>query len=150
LSGGRRLVDTIDYFWNRAVVAYDLGQQLQLLQQTNQQWRQLKVNFDGQKVGGYLLAGLAVAAALIALARRGRRSREERLLRAFLRRLRKKHHLEAIPAATGLQALAKQLDDPVCREFAEIFGGGVYRDRKLTEEELKRLRALVRQLRKGS
>jgi transglutaminase-like putative cysteine protease len=150
LSGGRRLVDTIDYFWNRAVVAYDLGQQLRLLQQTNRQWRQLKVSFDAQKVGGYLLAGLAVATALIALLKRGRRSREERLLRAFLRRLRKKHHLEAIPAATGLQALANQLDDPVCREFAEIFGGGVYRDRKLTEEELKKLRMLVRKLRAGN
>jgi hypothetical protein len=39
------------------------------------------------------------------------------------------------------------LDDPVCREFAEIFGGGIYRDRKLTGEELKRLRTLVGKLR---
>jgi hypothetical protein len=81
------------------------------------------------------------------LVRRGRYSREERILRLFLRRVRKKHHLEAIPAATGLQELANQLDDPVCREFAEIFGGGIYRDRKLTEEELKKLRVLVRKLR---
>ncbi len=146
LSGGRRLLDTVDYYWNRAVVAYDLGRQLQLLQQTNRQLRQIKVSFDVKTVGGYLLAGLAGTIALGTLLRRGRRSREERLLRAFLRRLRKKHRLDAIPAATGLQELAKQLDDPVCREFAEIYGGGIYRDRKLTKEELKRLQTLVRRL----
>lgn len=150
LSTGRRLLDSVDYFWNRAVVAYDLASQLQLLQQTNRQLRQFKVDFNVKTAGIYLMASLAGAAALIALARRSRRSREERILLKFLRRLRKKHQLEAIPATTGLQALAEQLDDPVCREFAEIYGGGIYRDRKLTEEELKRLRALVRQLRKGS
>lgn len=146
LSGGRRLLDTVDYFWTRAVVAYDLGRQLQLLQQTNRQLRQFRVTFDVKTVGIYLLAGLAGAILLVVLLRRGRRSREERILRAFLRRLRKKHQLDAIPAATGLQALAEQLDDSVCREFAETFGGGVYRDRKLTEKELKRLRELVRRL----
>jgi transglutaminase-like putative cysteine protease len=146
LSGGRRLLDTVDYYWNRAVVAYDLGRQLQLLQQTNRQLRQIKVTFDVKTVGGYLLAGLAGAIALGILLRRGRHSREERLLRAFLRRLRKKHRLDAIPPATGLQDLAKQLNDPACREFAEIYGGGIYRDRKLTREELKRLQTLVRRL----
>jgi transglutaminase-like putative cysteine protease len=147
LNAGRRLLDTIDYYWNRAVVAYDLARQLQLLQQTNRQLRQFRVPFDLPTAGGYLLAGIVGTIALIALVRRGRYSREERILRLFLRRVRKKHHLEAIPAATGLQELAKQLDDPVCREFAEIFGGGVYRDRKLTKEELKKLRVLVRKLR---
>jgi transglutaminase-like putative cysteine protease len=147
LNAGRRLLDTVDYYWNRAVVAYDLARQLQLLQQTNRQLRQFRVPFDLPVVGGYLLAGIVGTIALVALVRRGRYSREERILQAFLRRVRKKHHLGAIPAATGLQELAKQLDDPVCREFAEIFGGGVYRDRKLTKEELKKLWVLVRKLR---
>jgi hypothetical protein len=147
LSAGRRLLDSVDYYWNRAVVAYDLARQLQLLQQTNRQLRQFRVTFAWQMVGGYLLAGIAGVIALVALARRRRYSREERILRAFLRRVRKKHQLDAIPAATGLQELAKQLDDPVCREFAEIFGGGVYRDRKLTGEEMKRLWTLVGKLR---
>ncbi|HEY7746698.1 MAG TPA: DUF3488 and transglutaminase-like domain-containing protein [Desulfuromonadales bacterium] len=149
LSAGRRILDTVDYYWNRAVVAYDLARQLQLLQQTNRQLRQLRIPFDLQTAGVYLLAGIAGLIALVAMLRRGKYSREERILRAFLRRVRKKHHLDAIPAATGLQELAKQLDDPVCREFAEIFGGGVYRDRKLTGVELKRLKALVRRLHKG-
>lgn len=147
LNAGRRLLDSIDYYWNRTVIAYDLGRQLELLQQTSRQLRQVKVEFNPQTAGGYLLAGLAVAATLIALARRGRQSREERLLRSFLRRLRKKHRLGAIPAATGLQQLAEQLDDPICKEFAEIFGGGIYRDRKLTQEEFRQLRTLLRRLR---
>lgn len=147
LNAGRRLLDTVDYYWNRAVVAYDLARQLQLLQQTNRQLRQFRVPFDLPTAGGYLLAGIVGTIALVALVRRGRYSREERILRLFLRRVRKKHHLEAIPATTGLQELAKQLDDPVCRDFAEIFGGGVYRDRKLTKEELKRLWVLVKKLR---
>jgi hypothetical protein len=147
LSPGRRLLDTVDYYWNRAVIAYDLASQLQLLQKTNRQLRQFRVPFDWQTAGGYLLAGIAGIIALAALIRRSRSSREERILRAFLRRVRKRHQLEAIPAATGLQELAKQLDDPVCREFADIFGGGIYRDRKLTGEEMEKLRELVRRLR---
>lgn len=149
LNAGRRMLDTVDYYWNRAVVAYDLARQLQLLQQTNRQLRQFRQTFDWQKVGGYFLVGIAGIIALVALARRGRYSREERILRVFLRRVRKKHQLDAIPAATGLQELAKQLGDPVCREFAEIFGGSIYRDQKPTEKELKKLRALVGKLRKG-
>lgn len=146
LSAGRRLLDSVDYYWNRAVVAYDLGRQLQLLQQTSRQLRQVKVSFDLKTAGSYLVVGLVGAVALGALFRRGRHSREERILRAFLRRLRKKHRLAAIPEATGLLELAKRLNDPVCREFAEIFGGGIYRDRKLTKEEMKRLQTLIRKL----
>jgi hypothetical protein len=34
-----------------------------------------------------------------------------------------------------------------CREFAEIYGGAVYRDRTLTMVEIARLRAIIANLR---
>lgn len=146
LSAGRRLLDSIDYHWNRAVIAYDLERQLQFLQKTNRQFRQFKGSFDGATIVGGLLLGLMGALVLATVHRRYKRSEEERLLARFLRRLRKKHRLDAIPPDTGLHALAKQLDDPVCREFAEIYGGGIYRDRKLSREETKKLQELIRGL----
>ncbi len=146
IGAGRRLVDTIDYYWNRLVIAYDLGSQLQLLQQTNRKLKQFRVPFDLKKAGLYLVAVLAGAIGLALLFSSRRLTSEERMLRTFLRRVRKKYRLKAIPPATGLHELARQLDDPDCREFAEIFAGGVYRDRKLTKEELKKLRGLTKAL----
>jgi len=146
LSVGRRLLDSIDYYWNRAVISYDLGQQLQLLRQTNRQLRQFRLELDWRRGGG-ALAGLCAAALLLGLLLRRRRlSREERVLNAFLLRLRKKHRLTALPPEVGLQELARRLDDPICREFAEIYGGGIYRDRKLTDAELRRLKALTKKV----
>lgn len=149
LSAARRLLDSIDYHWNRTVIAYDLERQLQFLQKTNRQFRQFTISVDGKTIGGGLLIFLMAGLVLAVIRRRYKRSQEERLLERFLRRLRKKHRLDVIPPATGLHALAKQLDDPVCREFAEIYGGGIYRDRKLTGEELKKLQELIRGLGKA-
>ena len=51
-----------------------------------------------------------------------------------------------IPENMGLYELAKEAGDPRCREFADIYGGALYRDRKLTAEELRRLREILREL----
>ena len=99
-------------------------------------------------------APLAWALVLAALAwggwrlwRRGTSS-EERLLRKFLRRTAKRHGLAAIPDSVGLHELAERLDDPLAREFAELYGGAIYRDRKLEEGEYRRLREIVREMRR--
>lgn len=146
---GRRLLDAVNYHWNRAVITYDLGRQLQLLRRVNVQARQLRISFDFGTALRYLLIPAVALAALAGLIRRLRSSREERILRTFLRRVQKKHRLGRIPETVGLEALAKRVDDPLCREFAEIYGRALYRDRKLTAEELQRLRDLVRGLKRG-
>jgi transglutaminase-like putative cysteine protease len=147
LSLGGRLADAVDYYWNRAVVSYDLGRQVQLLRQTGLQLRRIQAPPDLKTVLPVALGLLAGSAALVFLLRYRRFTPEERLLRKFLRKVRKNHRIGEIPPSVGLEELARQLNDPACREFVEIYSRAVYRDRKLTRGETGKLRKLIRKIR---
>jgi transglutaminase-like putative cysteine protease len=145
LGPGRRLADSIDYFWTQAVLTYDLGRQLQFARTAGDSLRgdTPKPAVKPLLIG---LTALGLAIVLIYQWRKGGKSWEERILRAFLRQVKKRHGLGEIPEGVGLQELARRLNDPLCREFAELYGGAIYRDRRLTAEERQRLRQLVREL----
>lgn len=143
----RSLADAVDYYWTRLVLTYDLGRQMQLLQQTNLRLRRLNMPAPSPRLLGYGLAAVAAAALLIAWLRRSRRSPEQRLLGQFLRQVRRRHRLEELPPAVGLRELAERVNDPLCREFAAIYGGALYRDRRLSADERRRLEAIIRALR---
>jgi hypothetical protein len=143
LSSWQQLLDSLDYYWTQAVITFDLGSQMRLLQQTNAQMRDLHLPRPQRSFwlfGGALLVG---AATLVHLRRRGRA--EERLLRAFRQRVNKRHRI-AVPLSCGLLELAAAVDDPFCREFAEIYSGAVFRDRQLLAVERRRLRQLLRMI----
>ncbi len=146
LSLTRRMADAVNYYWNQAVIAYDLGRQLDLVRRTNLGLRRVRVDLDLHRALPWLLAALGSAGVLLLLVRRRRGSAEARVLRRFLRQVRKTHRLESIPAETGLHQLAEQLDDPRCRKFAAIYGGAIYRDRRLSGEELRQLAGLIRDI----
>jgi hypothetical protein len=148
LSLGRRLLDAVDYHWTRLVLTYDLGRQLELARRARQQLRRVELHWPTPATAAALAVAVAAAAGLL-LWRRRRFSPGERLLRRFLRLVRRRHGLEPLPPSTGLQELAERLDDPLCREFAAIYGGALYRDRPLTPDERRRLRAILRQLRRA-
>ncbi|MEJ2699995.1 MAG: DUF3488 and transglutaminase-like domain-containing protein, partial [Desulfuromonadales bacterium] len=145
LGAFSRFLDAADYFWNRAVIAYDFHSQLQALRQADSHLRGLSGAFSWKKLflWGLLLAG---AAGLAGTLRRPRHSREERLVQRYLRRVEKRYGPESVRAPVGLQELAERLDDPRCREFAEVYGRALYRDRKPDRQELRRLRELVREI----
>lgn len=145
LGPGRRLLDAVDYYWNRMVIGYDLDRQMDVLREAGERagnWRP-----DLSSLGWVLGGGGAVLllpAALGRLRRRG--SREARLLRRYHRRVTRRYRLGELPPSTGLQELASRVGDPACREFSEIFGGALYRDRALTQEEYRRLKRLIRKV----
>lgn len=147
LGVGRRLLDGLDYLWNRAVITYDLGRQLQIL-------RLAKVKLGAGLLtpsfwhGLLAVVGIAVGAAgaiwlvwwMLGV------SREEKILRRFLRRVARRYGAAAVRESLGLREIAERLDDPGCREFAEIYGGAVYRDRRLTRRERRRLAEVIRRI----
>lgn len=148
LGLGRGLFDAIDYFWNQAVITYDFSRQFELAKAARDRLRgqapSLPVRsapwFIPIAVGGLFLAWQGV---------RGRgKTREARILNRYLRLVKKRHGLDAIPNHLGLRELAGRLNDPRYREFADIHGGAVYRDRRLSADELRRLREILRELEK--
>jgi transglutaminase-like putative cysteine protease len=142
LGPGRRLLDAVDYYWNRMVIGYDLDRQMDVLREAGERagrWRPDLSSLGWVLGGGGVL--LLLPAVLGYLRRRG--TREERLLRRYQRCVTRRYSLGELSPTTGLQELAIRVGDPACHEFAEIFGGAVYRDRPLTEEEYRRLNRLV-------
>lgn len=146
----RRLADAVDYFWNQAVVTYDLGRQFQLLRETGNTLREARtaLSLQGLRKMPWKPAALAisVAALVFQLWRRQRFSPEERVLRGFLSVVKKRHGIETAPSTT-LGELARQTADPRCEDFARIYGGALYRDRSLSPEEIRQLRNLIREIR---
>lgn len=139
-------VDAVSFYWDKAVVSYDLDKQIALVRRAGSKARDLRLP-DGFVRGALVLLVLALPAAGIAYWLRKRpASREERVLRSMLRAARKRYPGE-VSGEEGLFELSARLDDPRIREFAAIYGGAVYRDRPLRREELARLKEIERELR---
>ncbi len=149
LSWGRRIADLIDYTWNQAVITYDLGRQLELLRSAGGTLRGGAVGLPTRRPLLFAAAGLTALLAGVLLVRNLGVPAEKRLEKRFLRLVQRRIGAGTVTPATGLTALADQIGDPRFREFARIWGGAVYRDRRLTPEERGRLEELLRDLRRG-
>jgi transglutaminase-like putative cysteine protease len=138
-------IDSFNYYWNMAVISYDLEKQFRLLNKVNFQIKQLPVAFKPGKFLFWAGIALILPALVMAVARSRRGTREEKILRRFLRKLKGKYPFERLPS-TGLHELAAHSGDPRVGKFVEVYCRAVYRDRKLTGEEYRVLKALLRDL----
>lgn len=140
----RLVADSLSYYWNQAVISYDLDKQLSLARATGSAIRTLSFPLGMREAVTLLLAlGLPVAGCFF-WRRLKRSSREERIVRKFLRLVGKRYANLSITPSTGLIELAEQTGDVRVRRFADIRYGALYRDRKLTEPELAVLEEIVR------
>jgi hypothetical protein len=140
----RLMADSLSYFWNQAVITYDLDKQLRLFNATGSAIRNLSFPSGlRQLVSVLLVAVLALAGFLFRKRRRGE-SREERMVRNFLRLVARRHPHITVTPSTGLLELAELTGDPQVRRFADVRYGALYRDRKLTESERKLLHGIMR------
>ena len=76
---------------------------------------------------------------------RAKGSREERLMQKFLKLMNSKYNIDILPS-TSLQEMAGMAKDPHIDKFVEIYGRIIYCDMKLTIEEYRTLRDLLRSL----
>jgi protein-glutamine gamma-glutamyltransferase len=143
---GRKLrmyFDAVGFYWNKAVITYDLEKQIALVRTAGSKARNFSfpAGFARQLVTLALL--LLPFAALFVLYRRRPRSREERVLRHFLRVVHRRYP-SASAEPCGLYELAERIADPQLHEFVAIYGQAVYRDRHLQDDELIRLKENIR------
>jgi protein-glutamine gamma-glutamyltransferase len=141
-------IDSLNHSWNRTVITYDLERQVEAA-------RTVGKRLQGLEMRKVLRTTLQVALALAGLGgllvpvfrgRYLRASREERLLRSFYRRVELDCGITPGPGRHGLfEIAAATAGNEKVREFAEIYAGAVYRDRRLTPEERTRLKQIVRE-----
>jgi transglutaminase-like putative cysteine protease len=138
--------DFIDTAWSRLVITYDLQRQFGLLLATGQRLRSIRPDL----AGGYpwWVLGL-ILISLVGFSAKWQRHRpnpRQRLLQRYLRSLNLTGDRRQIPQALGLYALAAWSQNPLCHEFARIYGAAYYQEQELSSQELKRLKQIIRQL----
>ncbi len=141
------LLDSCSYYWNIAVIAYDLEKQIQLAVRFDFRMKSISLPAHPERMLLFGGAALLLICLLVVTAKRGRLSREERIMREFLKIVEKRYHCGILPS-TGLHELAALCREPLIDEFVEIYSRSVYRDRKLTDAEYRRLWDLLRSIRK--
>jgi hypothetical protein len=140
----RKFTDSLNYYWNLTVIAYDLDKQLQIFRSANSAMKSISFPIRTRLILLVLLVlGGLVAVYWLAM-RRWVTSSEERVLRTFFKKIAKKYPHVSRSSSTGLIELAEQTSDPHVREFAEIFCGSFYRDRRPTDSQMVRLRELLK------
>jgi len=145
-EGGKKLrmyLDALGFYWNKAVINYDLDRQLSMVRKAGSKARNFR--FPDQLLRPLALSALALVplAALLVFYLRRPRTVEERLLKRFLRSARRLHP-SAFAEEPGLFELAEAVPDPRVKEFAGIYGAAVYRDQRLKPDELIRLKEIIR------
>lgn len=140
-------LDSLDHTWNSAVITYDFERQVGAVQSAGRRLQGIDAKTALSSVLRYLLIAAGVAGAYLILLYRKRLfpSREERLLRAFYRRVRLDCSVTVERGRVGLFELADRTGSARVRLFADTYAGVVYRDRRLADEEYRRLRQIVRE-----
>jgi transglutaminase-like putative cysteine protease len=144
LAKTRLFFDSLSYYWNQAVISYDLDKQLRLAHSTGSAIRNLSFHFGFREIVPGLLVAVLLLAGILFRRRWRWGSGEERVVRRFLRMVGKRYPSISITPSTGLLELAELSGDPHVGRFADIRYGALYRDRKLTEQELALLKDIIR------
>jgi len=142
----RQTMDSLNHTWNSAVITYDFERQIDAVRSAGRSLQGIDAKLAFRSVVRYLLIAVGMAGAyMILLHRKGLfPSRQERLLRAFYRRVGMDCSLTVERGRVGLFELADLTENPRVRLFADTYAGVVYRDRRLTDDEYRRLRQMVR------
>jgi len=142
----RLTLDSLSHTWDSAVITYDFERQIDAARTAGKLLQGIDAKMALRSVLRYLLLVAGATGAYLMLLYRKRLfpSREERLLRAFYRRVRLDCSVTAERGRVGLFELADRTGSPRVRLFADTYAGAVYRDRRLADDEYRRLRQLVR------
>ncbi len=154
LARWRLFLDTLNYYWFRTVVDYDLEKQIFILRRVQALAGSLsekpislpKIHFDTRTLT--FLGVSVVLVFLIVLWRLPKRDPAQSLREEYARRL--QHHGYSLRPWQGVEEAAKTIEDPALQEralrFAQDFERAVYRDQDLNKETLRALRSHVRRI----
>ena len=142
----RMTLDALDHSWNSLVITYDFERQVDVVRSAGRRLQGVEARTAFRTLLPYLLMSTGVAGLCVVLTYRKRLfpTRQERLLRAFYRRVGRDCGLRVERGRVGLFELADLAGNPHVRAFADLYAGAVYRDRRLSEEEYIQLKLMLR------
>lgn len=142
--------DSFNHLWNRLVISYDFEQQMKAVSSVSSQIQSIhpaRLLLRGLPYG----AGIMLLGGILFAVRRSSLllSREERILAIFLRTVSRAFNISAGEGRMGLFELSAAVDNEHVTAFVAIYAGAVYHDRRLTDDEYRRLRSIVALLKKS-
>lgn len=146
MRGLSQWIDAFNYYWNRTIISYDLSQQIDWLRRTGSATRRWDFAAIFKSAIPFILGPAVVMALAWLLIPRLRRTPEERLLRRFLRRLRREQ-IATEELSLGVQTLAERSRYPAARTFAARYNAIVFSGRRMSTMEVRELKELLRQMR---
>lgn len=141
------LLDSCNYAWNRSVVSYDFEQQVSIAQKLGSRLQGGNPGQMFRTLAPYLAGCLLLFGGWYVFKRAPQfGTREQRILRRFLREVERIYGVSASESGAGLFELTAQIKNVYVTDFVAVYAGAVYRDRRLTDEEYGRLQEILRGL----
>ncbi|HIJ88410.1 MAG TPA: DUF3488 domain-containing transglutaminase family protein [Desulfuromonadales bacterium] len=139
--------DSFNHLWNRLVITYDFEQQMNAVSRVSSLVQTINPATIIRRLLPYGAAILLLAGILCAVKRSSLfRPREERILRSFLRIVERKFTISTAEGNFGLFELAAAADNEYVSDFVGVYAGAVYHDRRLRDDEYRRLRQILEAL----
>ena len=138
--------DYLESAWNRLVITYDLQKQLSLIFSTGASFRNLRPSLPGGILWWVVGIIITTTAAVLSMKGRINFNSQQRLLKKYRHSVCKSAGLKELPQHLGLFKLAELTQEPLCLEFAQVFGKALYRDESLTSLQIAQLNNIIRQL----
>jgi hypothetical protein len=142
--------DAMGYYWTKIVVTYDLEKQFQLFQQANFHSRQLALYPSRMLKPVIICLILFAAVTCLRFLLRRPLSREEIILKRFIKELQRNYPYLKLSGNYGLYELTERIENVHVKEFVRIYGAAVYRDRRLSDVEYTQLVMHVNSMKTGS
>ena len=139
--------DSFNHLWNRLVITYDFEQQMNAVSRVSSLIQTINPAVILRRALPYG-AGILLFTGILFAVRRSSLllSREERILRSFLRMVERKFRISTGEGGMGLFELSTAADNEYVSDFVAIYAGVVYHDRHLTDDEYRHLRRILRAL----
>ncbi len=138
--------DYIENAWNRLIITYDLKKQMNLVLSTGTSLRKLQPSLPGNTLWWIIGTILIITAVILTKMNQNNLNSQQRLLKKYRHRICKSAGLKKLPQHLGLYKLAELSQEPLCQEFAQVFGKAVYRDEPLNRQQIAQLNKIIRQL----
>lgn len=143
------VLDSFNHAWNRSVITYDFEQQMNVARTVGSRLQGVEPAKILRSILPYIAGCLVIIALYMAAGRVPfYRSREQRILRRFLRIVEERFDISAGEGGMGLFELALAADDKQVSAFVTLYAGAVYHDRRVTDDEYIRLQQILRLLQK--
>lgn len=144
----RLFFDAINYYWNALVINYDFAKQMSLFYKlTSFKKPRFHISIKKETAIQYSTALLFIALSLLAIFifTSHRKTPEEKILNAFLRRMGKYGYKKA--RTEGLEEFVSKINEGHLKEkaltFVKEFERYYYKDLKFTKDDVRRLKQLI-------